>query len=234
MSVLSVVIPVYNEKETLAELVRRVEAVPLINDMGKQIILVDDGSTDGTRELLEQWKQEEDYTIVLHERNKGKGAAIRSGLPKVAGEYVIIQDADLEYDPQDYNAMLSKMIAEDVPVVYGSRQLKKQDNRYARFSFYAGGLLLTFITNVLYRQKITDEPTCYKLFKTELIQNMPLECERFEFCPEVTARIARKGIKITEVPISYFPRDMHEGKKINWRDGWEAIVTLFKYRFKKL
>jgi glycosyltransferase involved in cell wall biosynthesis len=173
------------------------------------------------------------YKIIFHNQNKGKGAAIRSGLKEASGEYVIVQDADLEYNPEDYNVLLEKIISNNLMVVYGSRQLKKQNQRYSGLLFYLGGIFLTSLTNLLFRQKLTDEATCYKLFKTDFLSSLPLKCQRFEFCPEVTALCAKNGIQIQEVPISYYPRGKNEGKKIRWRDGWEAVTTLLHYRFKK-
>ena len=156
-------------------------------------------------------------------------------MPLCAGEYVIIHDADLEYDPHDIFRMLSYAREADLPVLYGSRYLYSVSHRKGRLptSFYLGGQLVTKVTNLLYRQRLTDEPTCYKLFKRELLLSFDLECEGFEFCPEVTAKAALRGIKIKEIPISYFPRSVDEGKKISWRDGVTAISTLLKYRFKK-
>lgn len=225
---LSIIIPVYNEKGTIREIIKKIEQVHF--PIPKEIIIVDDGSTDGTREILESVRDQ--YKIVLHEKNKGKGAAIRTGIKKVTGSYVVIQDADLEYDPADLAKMLKKMIADDLEVLYGSRQLSRKKNEKAGWTYYLGGQFLTVLTNVLYGQAITDEPTCYKMFKTDLLKKLPLTCERFEFCPEVTALVAREGIKIPEIGISYHPRSKEEGKKIKWHDGWEAIATLIKYRIK--
>jgi glycosyltransferase involved in cell wall biosynthesis len=229
---LSIIIPIYNEKNTISILLKKIEDVRLFNHMTKEFILVDDGSKDGTRELLMQLDKSK-YKIIFHNQNKGKGAAIRSGLKEASGEYVIVQDADLEYNPEDYNVLLEKIISNNLMVVYGSRQLKKQNQRYSGLLFYLGGIFLTSLTNLLFRQKLTDEATCYKLFKTDFLSSLPLKCQRFEFCPEVTALCAKNGIQIQEVPISYYPRGKNEGKKIRWRDGWEAVTTLLHYRFKK-
>ncbi len=224
---LSILIPVYNEKDNILKILEKIENIELPFNIDKEIIIVDDYSTDGTREVLKSL--EEKYKIFYHEKNRGKGAALRTGLPAVSGEYVIIQDADLEYDPEDYIPMLKKLISEKLKVLYGSRRLKFQ-NQYSHLSFLLGGIILSILTNVLYRQKITDEPTCYKLIESELLRSLDLECERFEFCPEVTAKIARLGFKISEIWINYYPRSIEEGKKIKWFDGWEAIATLWKYR----
>ena len=226
---LSIIIPVFNEKNTILEIFKRIEKVNF-NDFSfkKEIIIVDDGSTDGTRDILK--KLEGDYRIIYHPKNRGKGAAIRTGLKESSGDYVIIQDADLEYDPQDYKKLLEYALKNNAQVVYGSRQLNHQ-NEFSHLSFYLGGLFLSWLTNLLYRTKITDESTCYKLFKAETLKSIPLKCQRFEFCPEVTAKIAKRGIKIYEVPINYNPRHKKEGKKIRWKDGLEAIWVLLKYKF---
>lgn len=227
LKTLSILIPVYNERDNVLKILRKIEEVILPFGIQKEIILVDDYSTDGTREVLKSL--EDRYTIFYHDRNHGKGYAIRTGIPAVTGEYVIIQDADLEYDPKDYVPMLEKLVAEDLKVLYGSRRTKIQ-NQYSHLSFLLGGIVLSILTNVLYRQRITDEPTCYKLIESDLLRSLDLECERFEFCPEVTAKVARLGFKIKEIGINYYPRSIEEGKKIKWFDGWEAIVTLWKYR----
>lgn len=235
MQCLSIIIPVYNEKNTLSEVLKQINEVDLGSEFSKEIVIIDDGSTDGTRELLTALEAQKNplYHIVFHEKNKGKGSAIRTGLREVCGEYVIIQDADLEYNPEDYRRLLDKITAHNLLVVFGSRQLQQRTNKHIYTSFYWGGVLLTWLTNILYGQHITDEATCYKMFKTSFIKKLPLTCERFEFCPEVTALTARQGVQIEEVPISYYPRSKEEGKKIKWQDGWEAIMVLLKYRFKK-
>jgi len=225
---LSIIIPVYNEKESIEKLIEKVKAVKL-GKIKKEIIIIDDFSTDGSREILKKIKDKQ-IKVIFHNENKGKGYAIRTGLKQVTGDIVIIQDADLEYDPEDYKKLIKPIIEKQVKVVYGSRILG--NNNYSALSFFLGGKLLTFIANLLYNIKISDEPTCYKVFKTEVIKNLNLECERFEFCPEVTAKIAKKGYKIKEIPISYYPRNKKQGKKINWKDGLEAIWTLIKYKFK--
>jgi len=221
---LSVIIPCYNEKDTILEILRRVEAV----DLEKEIIIVDDHSTDGTRELLSNISSER-AKVIFRDGERGKGAAIREGLKHVTGEMVIIQDADLEYDPNDYYGLVKPIEESRTSVVYGSRILRRGfEISYLRY--YWGGRLLSFLTNLLYGSSITDEPTGYKLFKTEALKGLNLKCLRFEFCPEVTAKLLKKGYKILEVPISYHPRTLREGKKIGWWDGLEAIWTLIKYR----
>jgi len=227
MQELSVIIPVYNESRTLNEIIGRVQAVETVGE----IIIVDDGSTDGTRQMLAQEVEGRDGIKVLyHERNQGKGAAIRTALREVTGQAVIIQDADLEYDPNDYERLLAVFDPISQPVVYGSRNLGQPEG-VASFSFYWGGRLISLAASLLYGTTITDEPTCYKLFATELILKTPLVCTGFEFCPEITAKILRQGHTIKEVPIHYRPRSVAEGKKIRWRDGAVALWTLLKYRF---
>lgn len=225
---LSVIIPCYNESATIVELLRRVEAAD-IGEVGKQIIVVDDGSTDGTRALLDAFAAR--HTVVLQPANAGKGAAIRRGLEEVRGDIVIIQDADLEYNPDNYAALIAPILEGRSRVVYGSRERNANNRLHSGLGFYAGGKFLSALTNLLYGSQITDEPTCYKVFDAALLRGIPLTCTRFEFCPEVTAKVLRRGFDIVEVPIDYFPRKKHEGKKINWRDGVEAIWTLLRWRF---
>ena len=224
---LSIIVPIYNESRTIRALLNKLKAVRFPESVEIEVIVVDDGSTDGTRDILKNLGS--GYTVLFHEKNKGKGSAIRTGLVKASGDYVVIQDGDLEYDPRDIRRMLETIVANGSPVLYGSRQLL--NNTHGRLPFYAGGLFLTWIANILYRQHLTDEPTCYKMFKTDFLKSLPLACERFEFCPEVTALSALRGIQIPEIGISYHPRDVRDGKKIRWHDGIEAIWTLVKYRF---
>ena len=223
---LSVIIPVYNEKNTLERIVKKVLDVPV----EKEVLIIDDCSTDGTREILKSLHHPH-IRVFYHEVNKGKGAAIRTGISKTRGDIILIQDADLEYDPGDYPALLEPIISGETDVVYGSRLINKQQS--AGFIWLYGGKLLTLLTNILYNAHITDEPTCYKVFKADVLKNIELTCMRFEFCPEVTAKIRRKNIRIKEVPIRYYPRSKAEGKKIGFRDGIQAIWILFKYRFTK-
>ena len=221
---LSVVIPVYNEKKSLLEIIRRVQAVPV----DKEIILVDDFSTDGTRDLLRDLERRE-FKVLYHEKNQGKGAALRTGFQHATREFVIVQDADLEYDPNDYPKLLKPILDGTADVVYGSRFSGHRKNMTSLHTL--GNLLLTGITNVFYRTSITDMETCYKLFRRETIQGIRIECNRFNFEPEVTAKLLKRGLRIVEVPISYSGRSFSEGKKITWRDGFSAVWTLIKYRF---
>jgi len=232
MTKLSIIIPVFNEKKTIEQILAKLENLDL--GVAKEVIIVDDFSTDGTREILK--KYENKYRIVYHEKNYGKGRALRSGFAYATGDWITVQDADLEYDPVDFRVLLEKTKEPGVSVVYGSRRFGRRyhyfEGRYSGHLFALGGIFVTWLTNFLYGTKITDEPTCYKMFQRDLLKSIDLKCERFEFCPEVTAKIAKRGIKIYEVPINYYPRHKDEGKKINWHDGLEAIWTLLKYRFK--
>jgi dolichol-phosphate mannosyltransferase len=219
----SVIVPVYNEAAHIDELLQAIHASPV----KKEIVIVDDGSTDGTREKLQALAPSDDVTVVFHERNYGKGAAIRTALAYARGEYILIQDSDLEYDPQDYPALLKPLAEGKANVVYGVRP----DRPERGLRFFLGAKLLTHLTNILYGAGIHDEATCYKVVRRSLLAQVQLECHRFEFCPEVTAKLCRMGEKIAEVPISYHPRSAMEGKKIRHSDGWQAIWTLIRYRF---
>jgi dolichol-phosphate mannosyltransferase len=219
----SVVVPVYNEVAHLEDLLRAVLASPA----KKEIIIVDDGSTDGTREKLQNLGRMENVGIVFHEKNYGKGASIRTALNYARGEYVLIQDSDLEYDPRDYPALLRPLQEGTTNVVYGVRP----DRPERGLRFFLGAKLLTHLTNFLYRAGIHDEATCYKVFRRSTLTQIQLRCRRFEFCPEVTGKLCRMGERIAEVPIHYNPRSADEGKKIRHSDGWLAIWTLIRYRF---
>jgi glycosyltransferase involved in cell wall biosynthesis len=219
----SVVVPVYNEIAHVDELLQAIQNSPV----KKEIIIVDDGSTDGTREKLQAMPLADDVTVIFHEKNYGKGAAIRTALQYARGEYVLIQDSDLEYDPQDYPALLRPLEERQANVVYGVRP----DRPERGLRFFLGAKLLTHLTNLLYCARIHDEATCYKVFRRSVIAQIDLDCRRFEFCPEVTAKLCRMGEKIAEVPVSYSPRSAGEGKKIRHADGWLAIWTLLRYRF---
>ena len=224
---LSVIIPVYNEKSTIEEIIKRV----LATKINKQIIIVDDGSTDGTRAIIKKLNQSTGkLKIILQPVNLGKGAAVRTGIKSATGDYTIIQDADLEYDPEDYFKLIKPVEDGKGVVVYGSRFTGERRNLF--FWHWVANQFLTFTTNILYNSTLSDMETCYKLFPTKLLQSLPLKCTRFEFEPEVTARILKKGIRIYEVPISYAGREYHEGKKITWVDGLIALFTLLRYRIK--
>lgn len=218
---LSVIIPAYNELDTIEESIARVRAVM----PEEEIIVIDDCSTDGTREVLERIP---DIKLILHECNQGKGKAIRTALEHVTGDIVIIHDADLEYYPEDIPAIIRPIVDGEADVVYGSRFLKSRPKM--RIANYIANKLLVYTTNLLYRAGITDEATCYKAFRTSVIKAIPLTCMRFEFCPEVTAKLRRRGIRIHEVPIKYTARSFGQGKKIGVRDGIVALWTLVKYR----
>ncbi|GAB4421107.1 MAG: glycosyltransferase family 2 protein [Anaerolineae bacterium] len=223
---LSVIIPCYNEVNTVAEIVRRVRAVNLAHE----IIVVDDGSTDGTRDVLAQLEPGDDLKIIYHPHNMGKGAAVRTGFQNATGDVFLIQDADLEYDPREYPVLLRPIEEGIAKVVYGSRFLGGP--RKAMFFWnMVANRTLTFVTNLLYNAILSDMETCYKVFRAEVIRDIPLRSRRFDFEPEVTAKILKRGYRIYEVPISYNGREWHEGKKISWKDGVIALWTLLRYRF---
>ncbi len=223
---LSVVIPVYNEKATILEILRRVRAV----DLPKEIIVVDDCSTDGTREVLRDQHPADDLTVVLQPRNIGKGAALRAGFEKVRGDIVIVQDADLEYDPSEYGILIQPILAGKADVVYGSRFLGGP-HRVLLFWHSVGNKVLTTLSNMLTDLNLTDMETCYKVFRADILKRIRLRENRFGFEPEFTAKIARARCRVYEVPISYSGRDYTEGKKIGWKDGIAAIYYILKYRF---
>ncbi len=228
--VLSVLMPVYNEKATIMEIVRRVREV----EIPKEIVLVDDGSKDGTRDILRDEIEGKypDVKVVFHPENRGKGAAIRTAIENATGDYLIVQDADLEYDPREYFTLLEPLLDGRADVVYGSRFLGGGAHRVHFFWHRMGNGFLTLLSNMLTNLNLTDMEVCYKVFKAEVIKSIPLRCNRFDFEPEVTAKVARRKCRIYEVPISYSGRDYDEGKKIGWRDGVQAIWTILKYRFK--
>ena len=222
---LSVVIPVYNEVRTIEEVVARVRAIPL----EKEILIVDDGSTDGTRQRLEDIVRHDDVKVLYHERNKGKGAALRTGFAAATGDVVIIQDADLEYDPRDYRTLLEPILDGRADVVYGSRFLGGP-HRVLFFWHYVGNRALTLMSNALSNLNLTDMETGYKVFRREILNDLPLRSNRFGFEPEFTVKIAKRMLRVYEVPISYSGRTYAEGKKITWRDGVVAIFALLRFR----
>jgi glycosyltransferase involved in cell wall biosynthesis len=222
---LSVIIPVYNEEHTIQEILRQVRGVGLAHE----IIIVDDGSTDQTRALLQAEAEHPGTIVILHDRNQGKGTAVRTGFDRATGDILLIQDADLEYDPRDYPALLRPIEEGRVAVVYGSRFLGPR--KAMLFWHMLGNRFLTLLTNVLYNTILSDMETCYKVFRADVIKGMPLRSRRFEFEPEITAKVLKRGHRIFEVPVSYYGREYDEGKKITWREGPKAIWTLIKYRF---
>jgi len=223
---LSIIMPVFNEKETLEEIVRQVLAV----DLDKELVIVDDGSTDGTRELLrEKIESLPGVRVFYHPENQGKGAAIRTGKEHLTGEIALIQDADLEYDPNDYHKLIEPIVRKKADVVYGSRFLGTR--RAFLYWHYVGNRFLTFVTNLLYNTMLTDMETCYKVFRAPILQEMTIRSDRFDFEPEITAKVFKRGYKVFEVPIYYSGRDFAEGKKITWRDGFRALWTIVKFRF---
>lgn len=227
---LSVIVPVYNEKSTIEELLRRVVVVPIL----KEIIVVDDGSTDGTEETLHRISRNShdygDLKVIFHEKNQGKGAAVRTGIAHAGGDILIIQDADLEYDPQEYPQLLGPILDGRADVVYGSRFLGGP-HRVLYFWHYVGNRILTLISNILTNLNLSDLETCYKAFRREVFDHIHLKSNRFEFEPEVTVKVAKRGYRVYETPISYSGRSYQEGKKITWVDGVKTLWALMRYRF---
>lgn len=241
---LSIIIPVYNEIETIEQILGKV----LQTNFNKEVIIVDDGSTDGTQELLkEKFEDSDGIKIIYHPKNYGKGTAVRTGLNYITGDIIVIQDADLEYNPQDYSKLIQPILDGKSSVVYGSRFLyihrwlwiwhwfqnkflgKHYEIRY--LSHFLAILFLNFLVRLLFGAKISDEATCYKVFRADILKKINLKCRRFEFCSEITAKVLKQGLKIYEVPIRYHPRTIQQGKKINWKDGIHSVLTLIKCRF---
>ena len=222
---LSVVMPVYNERATVEEIVERVLAVPL----RIELVAVDDASSDGTRDLLQRLARERGFKLVLQERNRGKGAAVRRGIAETTGDVVVVQDADLEYSPEEYPELIDLIVRGKADAVFGSRFIGR--HRCFLFTHYLANLFLNLVTNVLYNTTMTDMETCFKAIRADVLRSLPLRSDRFGIEPEITAKLFKRGVRVYEVPITYEGRDYSEGKKISWRDGFPALWALIKYRF---
>ncbi len=224
---LSIVIPVYNEKNTVSDIIKKIDSLP--TSLNRELIIVDDGSTDGTREILKSLESRSDVKLIYKESNSGKGDSLKLGFKNSKGDYVIVQDADLEYEPEDYFKLLEAIDGKDNTIIYGSRFM----GHYEEMSplHYYGNKFLTLITNILYGVELSDMETCYKLFPGSFIRSLNLKANRFDFEPEITAKVLKSGYKIIEVPIRYYGRKHSEGKKITWKDGFNAIYSLVKYKF---
>ncbi|MBQ3641699.1 glycosyltransferase family 2 protein [bacterium] len=228
MTKVSIIIPVYNEKDTFKQLLEKVEQASFAG-LEKEIIITDDCSNDGTTEILKEFSDK--YKVLFHSKNQGKGAAIRTAVKEATGDFVVIQDADLEYLPDDYDNLLPLLVENKADVVYGSRFLNKENSKNFMLKNKLANIFLTALTNVLFGAKITDMETCYKAFKREFIQNITIKSNRFDFEPEITAKVMKNHARLVEVPINYIGRGHEEGKKISYKDGIKAIFTLIKYRF---
>ena len=225
MQKVSIIIPVYNEKKTLEEIIARVEAAPVLG-LDKEIVLVDDGSTDGTKDILRKFETK--HRVVYHQKNQGKGAALRTGFKEATGDIILIQDADFEYDPQEFPKLLQPILDGKADIVYGSRNLQR--NPRFRRSYYWGSIIISRLTNLFYGCHLTDVYTCYKAFKAPILKAMKLESNSFDIEEEMTAKALKSGHKIIEVPINYYPRNIQEGKKIRPKDGLIALWKIAKYR----
>ena len=230
LETLSIVIPVFNEVHTIKEILEQVREVKLPQVASREIVLVDDCSTDGTRELLAAYKDQTGFKIIFQDRNRGKGAALRTGIAQTAGSIVIIQDADLEYDPREYPKLLAPLLDGKADVVYGSRFAGGESKRVLYYWHSVGNRFLTTLSNMFTNINLTDMETCYKVFRGEVIRSIRIEEDRFGFEPEVTSKVARMGCRIYEVGIGYSGRTYAEGKKINWKDGVRAVWCILKYR----
>lgn len=227
---ITVLIPVYNEVKYLTQILKKVEDTDLCG-LSKEIVIVDDGSTDGTRDLLREMEGTTPYKIYYHSKNMGKGAALRTALNYATGDIIVIQDADLEYDPKDYPDLIQLILDDKADAVYGTRLGSGKPVRAFNIWHYFGNKFLTLITNLLYNTTLTDMETCYKAFRADVIKSVQIRSNRFDFEPEITAKVLKRRYHLYETPISYFGRDFNEGKKISWRDGIWAIVALVKFRF---
>lgn len=226
---ISILMPVFNEANTLKTILQKVEEANFCG-LEKEIILIDDGSTDGTREVLKEFGDK--YKIFYHDKNMGKGAALRTGFEYITGDITVIQDADLEYDPADYESLIQLILDGKADAVYGSRFLGGKPSSSFMLTHWLGNKFLTLMTNILYNTTLTDMETCYKAFKTEFIKGLEIKSDGFDFEPEITAKVLKKGARLYELPISYYGREHSEGKKITWKDGLDAIRALVKFRFK--
>ncbi len=227
MQTITILVPIFNEVNTLRIVLQKLEEVDFFG-LKKEIILIDDFSTDGTKEIL---KELSGYKVFYHEKNNGKGAALRTGFEHATGDIIVIQDADLEYDPVDYQPLIKLILENKADVAYGSRLSGGKPSRSFMFTHLLGNKFLTLLTNILYNTTLTDMETCYKAFKAEFIKGIEIKSDRFDFEPEITAKVLKRGARLYELPISYYGREYCEGKKITWKDGIHAIWALIKFRF---
>lgn len=227
MKKLSILVPVYNEEKTIEKILEKLENTDFCG-LEKEIILIDDASTDGSTDILKNLSR---HKVFYHEKNLGKGAALRTGFKEATGDIIIIQDADLEYDPKDYIELINLILEEKADVVYGSRLSGGKPSRSFMFTHLLGNKFLTLLTNILYNTTLTDMETCYKAFKAEFIKGIEIKSDRFDFEPEITAKVLKRRARLYELPISYYGREYEEGKKITWKDGLHAVLALVKYRF---
>jgi len=228
MQKITVLIPIFNEVNTLRIILQKVEEANFCG-LEKEIILIDDFSTDGTLEILNELKDK--YKILYHDKNMGKGAALRTGFEHATGDIIVIQDADLEYDPVDYEPLVKLILDDKADVAYGSRLSGGMPSRSFMFTHLLGNKVLTLMTNILYNTTLTDMETCYKAFRADFIKGIQIKSNRFDFEPEITAKVLKKGARLYELPVSYYGREYNEGKKITWKDGVHAILALIKFRF---